>query len=216
MECFRASQAWSQTQYVTRNLFFIIPLLSLLLSLPCLLALLTLPKSCALSSLLLARQMKFSSFLFLNPQDCPQILPSTQIYIPVGVTKPITLAAKNLPQPQSGQRNYECVFHIQGETHSVPALRFNSSSIQCQKTAVSMKRLKMRVLGNLSACVRECYFSSANDGESSRCCWYILESLFGRRRKKKILIVCVTEKNRSYSFSDMDGIKATKILNQYN
>uniref|UniRef100_A0A665TBD2 Plexin-A1 n=1 Tax=Echeneis naucrates TaxID=173247 RepID=A0A665TBD2_ECHNA len=68
-------------------------------------------------------------------EDCPQILPSTQIYIPVGVTKPITLAAKNLPQPQSGQRNYECVFHIQGETHSVPALRFNSSSIQCQKTA---------------------------------------------------------------------------------
>ncbi|TMS19384.1 Plexin-A1, partial [Larimichthys crocea] len=67
--------------------------------------------------------------------DCPQILPSTQIYIPVGVTKPITLAAKNLPQPQSGQRNYECVFHIQGETHNVPALRFNSTSIQCQKTA---------------------------------------------------------------------------------
>uniref|UniRef100_A0A672ISZ3 Plexin-A2 n=1 Tax=Salarias fasciatus TaxID=181472 RepID=A0A672ISZ3_SALFA len=68
-------------------------------------------------------------------EDCPQILPSTQIYIPVGVTKPITLAAKNLPQPQSGQRNYECMFHIQGETHSVPALRFNSTSIQCQKTA---------------------------------------------------------------------------------
>lgn len=72
----------------------------------------------------------------MSLQDCPQILPSTQIYIPVGVTKPITLAAKNLPQPQSGQRNYECVFHIQGETHNVPALRFNSTSIQCQKTAV--------------------------------------------------------------------------------
>uniref|UniRef100_A0A669DWD5 Plexin-A1 n=1 Tax=Oreochromis niloticus TaxID=8128 RepID=A0A669DWD5_ORENI len=69
-----------------------------------------------------------------NSEDCPQILPSTQIYIPVGVTKPITLAAKNLPQPQSGQRNYECVFHIQGEIHNVPALRFNSTSIQCQKT----------------------------------------------------------------------------------
>ncbi|XP_072540713.1 plexin-A1b [Salminus brasiliensis] len=67
-------------------------------------------------------------------EDCPQILPSTQIYIPVGVTKPITLAARNLPQPQSGQRNYECIFHIQGETLSVTALRFNSSSIQCQKT----------------------------------------------------------------------------------
>lgn len=79
-------------------------------------------------------------------QDCPQILPSTQIYIPVGVTKPITLAAKNLPQPQSGQRNYECVFHIQGETHNVPALRFNSTSIQCQKTAVSKKELNVGVI----------------------------------------------------------------------
>uniref|UniRef100_A0A672KNS4 Plexin A1 n=1 Tax=Sinocyclocheilus grahami TaxID=75366 RepID=A0A672KNS4_SINGR len=67
-------------------------------------------------------------------EDCPQILPSTQIFIPVGVPKPITLSAHNLPQPQSGQRNYECIFHIQGETQSVTALRFNSSSIQCQKT----------------------------------------------------------------------------------
>uniref|UniRef100_A0AAY4ESB7 Plexin-A1 n=1 Tax=Denticeps clupeoides TaxID=299321 RepID=A0AAY4ESB7_9TELE len=67
-------------------------------------------------------------------EDCPQILPSTQIYIPVGVTKPVTLAARNLPQPQSGQKNYECIFNIQGEKTNVPALRFNSSSIQCQKT----------------------------------------------------------------------------------
>ncbi|XP_061908309.1 plexin-A1-like [Entelurus aequoreus] len=66
-------------------------------------------------------------------QECPQILPSTQIYIPAGVMRPITLLAQNLPQPQSGQRNYECMFHIQGNTLSVPALRFNSSSIQCQK-----------------------------------------------------------------------------------
>ncbi|XP_040910613.1 plexin-A1-like [Toxotes jaculatrix] len=67
-------------------------------------------------------------------KECPQILSSTQIYIPAGVMRPITLLAQNLPQPQSGQRNYECIFHIQGNTHSVPALRFNSSSIQCQKT----------------------------------------------------------------------------------
>ncbi|XP_038150741.1 plexin-A1-like isoform X1 [Cyprinodon tularosa] len=67
-------------------------------------------------------------------QECPQILPSTQIYIPAGVMRPITLLAQNLPQPQSGQRNYECIFHIQGNTYNVPALRFNSSSIQCQKT----------------------------------------------------------------------------------
>ncbi|XP_072571531.1 plexin-A1-like [Paramormyrops kingsleyae] len=68
-------------------------------------------------------------------EDCPQILPSTEIYIPVGVTKPITLSARNLPQPQSGQRNYECIFRIQGAVHSVTALRFNSTSIQCQKTS---------------------------------------------------------------------------------
>uniref|UniRef100_A0A673M962 Plexin-A1 n=1 Tax=Sinocyclocheilus rhinocerous TaxID=307959 RepID=A0A673M962_9TELE len=73
-------------------------------------------------------------FLIYSARDCPQILPSTQIFIPVGVPKPITLSAHNLPQPQSGQRNYECIFHIQGEMQSVTALRFNSSSIQCQKT----------------------------------------------------------------------------------
>ncbi|XP_030623517.1 plexin-A1 [Chanos chanos] len=67
-------------------------------------------------------------------EECPQILPSTQIYIPVGMMKPITLLAQNLPQPQSGQRNYECIFYIQGKEHSVTALRFNSTSIQCQKT----------------------------------------------------------------------------------
>lgn len=68
-------------------------------------------------------------------EDCPQILPSTQIYIPVGVVKPITLTAKNLPQPQSGQRNYECIFHIPGAPTRVTALRFNSTSIQCQNTS---------------------------------------------------------------------------------
>uniref|UniRef100_A0A8D0GD33 Plexin-A1 n=1 Tax=Sphenodon punctatus TaxID=8508 RepID=A0A8D0GD33_SPHPU len=68
-------------------------------------------------------------------EDCPQILPSTQIYIPVSVVKPITLTAKNLPQPQSGQRNYECIFHIPGSTTRVTALRFNSTSIQCQNTS---------------------------------------------------------------------------------
>ncbi|XP_061657448.1 plexin-A1-like isoform X3 [Syngnathoides biaculeatus] len=67
-------------------------------------------------------------------QECPQILPSTPIYIPAGVMRPITLLAQNLPQPQSGQRNYECIFHIQGNMLSVPALRFNSTSIQCQKS----------------------------------------------------------------------------------
>ncbi|XP_068606167.1 plexin-A1-like [Brachionichthys hirsutus] len=66
-------------------------------------------------------------------QECPQILPSTQIYIPAGVMRPISLLAQNLPQPQSGQKNYECIFHIQGNTHSVPALRFNRTSLQCQK-----------------------------------------------------------------------------------
>ncbi|XP_048642208.1 plexin-A1 [Marmota marmota marmota] len=70
-------------------------------------------------------------------EDCPQILPSTQIYVPVGVVKPITLAARNLPQPQSGQRGYECLFHIPGSPARVTALRFNSSSLQCQNSSYS-------------------------------------------------------------------------------
>ena len=57
--------------------------------------------------------------------------------MPVEVIKPITLKAKNLPQPQSGQRGYECVLNIQGSEQRVPALRFNSSSVQCQNTSVS-------------------------------------------------------------------------------
>ncbi|MBV94787.1 Plexin-A1, partial [Eschrichtius robustus] len=70
-------------------------------------------------------------------EDCPQILPSTQIYVPVGVVKPITLAARNLPQPQSGQRGYECLFHLPGGPARVAALRFNSSSLQCQNSSYS-------------------------------------------------------------------------------
>lgn len=76
-----------------------------------------------------------------HPQDCPQILPSTQIYVPVGVVKPITLTARNLPQPQSGQRGYECLFHIPGSPARVNALRFNSSSLQCQNSSVRLEEL---------------------------------------------------------------------------
>lgn len=71
------------------------------------------------------------------PQDCPQLLPVDKILVPVEVIKPITLKAKNLPQPQSGQRGYECILNIQGSEQRVPALRFNSSSVQCQNTSVS-------------------------------------------------------------------------------
>lgn len=69
-------------------------------------------------------------------QDCPQLVRSEEILIPAGEVKPITLKAKNLPQPQSGQRGYECVLHIQGVSHRVTALRFNSSSVQCQNSSV--------------------------------------------------------------------------------
>lgn len=50
--------------------------------------------------------------------------------------QPLTLQAKNLPQPQSGQKNYECVVRVQGRQHRVPAVRFNSSSVQCQNASV--------------------------------------------------------------------------------
>lgn len=73
----------------------------------------------------------------LCPQDCPQLLRVDKILVPVEVIKPITLKAKNLPQPQSGQRGYECILNIQGSEQRVPALRFNSSSVQCQNTSVS-------------------------------------------------------------------------------
>lgn len=71
-------------------------------------------------------------------QECPQLLPADRILVPVNVVKPITLRAKNLPQPQSGQRGYECVLTIQGVEQRVPALRFNSSSVQCQNTSVRL------------------------------------------------------------------------------
>lgn len=50
--------------------------------------------------------------------------------------QPLTLRAKNLPQPRSGQKNYECVVQVQGRQQRVPALRFNSSSLQCQNASV--------------------------------------------------------------------------------
>lgn len=72
------------------------------------------------------------------PQGCPQILPTSDILVPAGMVRPITLRARNLPQPQSGQKNYECVFNIQGKVQRIPAVRFNSSCIQCQNTSVRL------------------------------------------------------------------------------
>nr|XP_008771821.2 plexin-A3 isoform X2 [Rattus norvegicus] len=70
-----------------------------------------------------------------SPEGCPEILPRGDLLIPVGVMQPLTLRAKNLPQPQSGQKNYECVVRVQGRQHRVPAVRFNSSSVQCQNAS---------------------------------------------------------------------------------
>lgn len=75
-------------------------------------------------------------FLFFFSKDCPQLLSSGEILIPAGEIRPITLRARNLPQPQSGQRGYECVVHVQGVIHRVTALRFNSTSVQCQNSSV--------------------------------------------------------------------------------
>uniref|UniRef100_A0A8C2EL05 Plexin A4 n=1 Tax=Cyprinus carpio TaxID=7962 RepID=A0A8C2EL05_CYPCA len=81
-----------------------------------------------------------------QPEECPQLLPADRILVPVNVVKPITLRAKNLPQPQSGQRGYECVLTIQGVEQRVPALRFNSSSVQCQNTSYSYDGMEMSSL----------------------------------------------------------------------
>ncbi|XP_027463632.1 plexin-A3 isoform X4 [Zalophus californianus] len=72
-----------------------------------------------------------------GPEGCPEILPGGDLLIPVGVMQPLTLRAKNLPQPQSGQKNYECVVRVQGRQQRVPAVRFNSSSVQCQNASYS-------------------------------------------------------------------------------
>uniref|UniRef100_A0A8B9THX2 Plexin-A4 n=1 Tax=Anas platyrhynchos TaxID=8839 RepID=A0A8B9THX2_ANAPL len=80
------------------------------------------------------------------PEDCPQLLQAEKILVPVEVIKPITLKAKNLPQPQSGQRGYECILNIQGNEQRVPALRFNSSSVQCQNTSYSYEGMEINSL----------------------------------------------------------------------
>ncbi|KYO38809.1 hypothetical protein Y1Q_0023480 [Alligator mississippiensis] len=80
------------------------------------------------------------------PEDCPQLLKADKILVPVEVIKPITLKAKNLPQPQSGQRGYECILNIQGLEQRVPALRFNSSSVQCQNTSYSYEGMEINSL----------------------------------------------------------------------
>ncbi|XP_076858316.1 plexin-A2-like isoform X2 [Brachyhypopomus gauderio] len=79
-------------------------------------------------------------------EDCPQLVRSGEIVIPAGEVRPITLRARNLPQPQSGQRGYECVLHIQGANHRVTALRFNSTSIQCQNSSYVYEGMKIREL----------------------------------------------------------------------
>uniref|UniRef100_A0A673CER7 Plexin-A2 n=1 Tax=Sphaeramia orbicularis TaxID=375764 RepID=A0A673CER7_9TELE len=79
-------------------------------------------------------------------EDCPQLVRSEEILIPAGEVKPITLKARNLPQPQSGQRGYECVLHIQGVSHRVTALRFNSSSVQCQNSSYFYEGMKISEL----------------------------------------------------------------------
>ncbi|KAG8005623.1 Plexin-A4, partial [Nibea albiflora] len=86
------------------------------------------------------RTCSFQEGRVKKPEGCPQLLPADRILVPVNVVKPITLRAKNLPQPQSGQRGYECLLTIQGNEHRVPALRFNSSSVQCQNTSITPLR----------------------------------------------------------------------------
>ncbi|MGH0153704.1 UNVERIFIED_CONTAM: hypothetical protein FKN15_042022 [Acipenser sinensis] len=81
------------------------------------------------------RTCSFQEGRVKQSEECPQLLPAEKILVPVEVVKPVTLRAKNLPQPQSGQRGYECVLNIQGVEKRVPALRFNSSSVQCQNTS---------------------------------------------------------------------------------
>ncbi|XP_029471016.1 plexin-A4 isoform X1 [Rhinatrema bivittatum] len=79
-------------------------------------------------------------------EECPQLLQAEKILVPVDMVKPITLKAKNLPQPQSGQRGYECILNIKGSEQRVPALRFNSSSVQCQNNSYSYEGMEINSL----------------------------------------------------------------------
>ncbi|XP_075772676.1 plexin-A3 isoform X5 [Pelodiscus sinensis] len=81
------------------------------------------------------QQCAFAEGRVSTAEGCPELLPAGQILVPAGVLQPITLRAKNLPQPQSGQKNYECVFSVQGRRQRVPAVRFNSTSVQCQNSS---------------------------------------------------------------------------------
>uniref|UniRef100_A0A8K9V7Y4 Plexin-A4 n=1 Tax=Oncorhynchus mykiss TaxID=8022 RepID=A0A8K9V7Y4_ONCMY len=92
------------------------------------------------------RTCSFQEGRVKKPEECPQLLPTERILVPVNVVKPITLRAKNLPQPQSGQRGYECLLTIQGVEQRVPALRFNSSCVQCQNTSYSYDGMEMSSL----------------------------------------------------------------------
>ncbi|XP_010766221.1 plexin-A4-like [Notothenia coriiceps] len=92
------------------------------------------------------RTCSFQEGRVKKAEGCPQLLPADRILVPVDVVKPITLRAKNLPQPQSGQRGYECLLTIQGSEHRVPALRFNSSSVQCQNTSYFYDGMEMSSL----------------------------------------------------------------------
>lgn len=68
------------------------------------------------------------------PQDCSQLLRVDKILVPVEVIKPITLKAKNLPQPQPGQRGWPSASSTSRQRAEGARLRFNSSSVQCQNT----------------------------------------------------------------------------------
>ncbi|KAJ7404085.1 Plexin-A4 [Pitangus sulphuratus] len=101
------------------------------------------------------------------PEDCPQLLQAEKILVPVEVIKPITLKAKNLPQPQSGQRGYECILNIQGSEQRVPALRFNSSSVQCQNTSCRTSDPLSQGLCESPQC---CHQGHATSGDKSVIC----------------------------------------------
>ncbi|XP_061423083.1 plexin-A2-like [Lethenteron reissneri] len=66
---------------------------------------------------------------------CPQLVAApggSELLLPAGRERRVAIGARNLPQPQSGQRAYSCALRVQGVTLRVAALRFNSSSVQCQ------------------------------------------------------------------------------------
>ncbi|XP_068780209.1 plexin-A3 [Struthio camelus] len=70
-----------------------------------------------------------------TPQGCPALEAGGGLLVPAGVPQPLTLAARNLPEPGPGRGGYECLVGVRGQRRRLPALRLNASALQCHNAS---------------------------------------------------------------------------------